>query len=111
MLGVESSEATFLFRQLLLRVQQLHMNPVARVFLSLGQLSQGSHKFLRTLYMPPQCATYHGDLLLVHKSTKRNGARNNHVGNSDVARSNRSCSTLDSRSFDAAAGIRKPRTD
>jgi hypothetical protein len=27
MLGIESSEATFLVRQLLLRVQQLHMNP------------------------------------------------------------------------------------
>ena len=71
MLGIESSEATFLFRQLLLRVQQLHMNPVAGVFLSFGQLGQSSHKFERTLYMPFQCPTYHGDLFLVQGHAAR----------------------------------------
>ena len=57
--GIESSEATFLLRQLLLCVQQLHMNPVTGVFLSFGQLGQSSHNFERTLYMPLQCPTQH----------------------------------------------------
>src|SRR4051795_11277835 len=71
MLGIKSSEATFLFRQLLLRMQELHMNPVAGVFLSLGRLGQSSHKFERTLYVPLQCPTYHGDPPLVQGHAAR----------------------------------------
>ena len=47
------------------------MNPVAGVFLSLGQLGQSSHKFERTLYMPLQCPTYHGDPPLVQGHAAR----------------------------------------
>jgi hypothetical protein len=58
MLGIESSEATFLLRELVLRLLQIHMNPVAGVFLTLGQLGQSSDNFERSLYMPLQCPTY-----------------------------------------------------
>jgi len=71
MLGIESSKVTFLFRQLVLRLPQLHMNPVAGVFLTLGELGQSSDNFERTLYMPLQCPTYHGDLLLVQGHAAR----------------------------------------
>jgi hypothetical protein len=71
MLGIESSEATFLLRQLLLRVQELHMNSVARVFVNLGQLGQRSHNFERTLYMPFSAPRMDGDSPLVQGHAAR----------------------------------------
>ena len=64
MLGIQSSEAAFLFCYLGLRLQQLH-DVGGIIFLSLGQFAQSSHNFERTLYMPPPCPTQHVDPRLV----------------------------------------------